>query len=400
MPTGAGKSITATAIADGLDALWLVHTRALRDQAPGRAVTVQALLGGARPRCDLLIADECHHLASGADRWLSVAKDYPKILGLTATPCRGDGAPLGELFQEMVVGASYSELLAGGWLVPCRVVRPLQVPEESGIADEPLRAWKKWAAHRAGFAFFGRVELARRFARGLNPSGGGAGQLGLFSRPRCGTVTGDMDDDERNHILDSFRSGALPVLSSVQCLTEGVDLPGAEVCMLARSVSHEGAYLQAVGRVLRPAPGKTEAVLIDLPGASFRFGLPTDDRVYGLSGEAVSRAAGSPSLSQCQRCGACYPAAPRCPECGFEAPKKPPKVRIWGIPLEEVDRSQLSVKDRSKLAWRAKMEADPEAKRAWFMRQVELAARKGWKPGAAACRYKAVFGAWPPREWR
>ena len=396
MPTGAGKTITAQAIANGKDALWMVHTLALREQAPGRVVTVQSLLGGERPHCDLLIADEAHHLAGDAEAWKAVAADYPRVLGLTATPCRGDGAPLGELFDRLVVGANYSELLAGGWLVQCRVVRPVAMPdEESGLASEPVAAWRKWAARRKGFAFFGRVELARRFAEALEPSG----QMSLLDRRLgCGVVVGDMRDDERAEALARFASGRCGVLASVNCLTEGVDIPAAEVCMLARGVGHEGAYLQAVGRVLRPAPGKREALLIDLPGASFRFGLPTDDRRYSLDGESIGRADGAPSLSQCQRCGACYPSSPTCPVCGFVAPPKPARLKIWGVPLEDIGQ-ELTPKQRSQLSWRQKMENDDAARRAWFQRKRKECAAKGWKPGAAAARYRAVFGCWPPRGW-
>jgi superfamily II DNA or RNA helicase len=115
MPTGAGKTVTAQAIAaDEPDPLWLVHTTALRDQAPGVAVTVQSLLSGYRPKCSLLIADECHHLGGQAEAWRAVAEHYPRILGLTATPCRHDGAPL-DLFGTLVVGAAAGGRARGVW---------------------------------------------------------------------------------------------------------------------------------------------------------------------------------------------------------------------------------------------------------------------------------------------
>lgn len=376
MPTGAGKTVTGAQIAAGYDALWLVHTTALREQTPGRVVTVQSLLGGERPECELLVADECHHLSGSAHAWKAVARDYPRVLGLTATPCRGDGAPLGELFNHLIVGATYSELLKSGYLVPCRVVRPTEVPEETGLSDEPARAWQRWAGDRRGFAFFGRVELAARFARAI---GHGAA-----------VVHGEQKPEHRAEVMRRFRAGELRVLASVSTLTEGVDVPNAEVCMLARGVSHEGAYLQAVGRVLRPSQGKRQALLIDLPGASFRYGLPTDDRRYSLDGVPVSRAGGEPALSQCQACGSCYPSKPACPDCGFVAPRKPPKVRVWGVPLEDVG-DELTPEQRSKVDWRARMEADPAARRAWFESRL---ARES-NPRRAAAVYRGIFGRWP-----
>jgi len=388
MPTGAGKTITASAIAEGEDPLWLVHTRALRDQAPGRVATIQSLLRGDRPKCSLLIADESHHFSGEAEAWKAVAQDYPRILGLTATPCRHDGAPLSEQFDKLIVGAQYSELLAGGWIVPCRVVRPIKMPiDESGLAREPIKAWERWAIPRnptldrpkQGFAFFGRVKLAEDFA--------------LQVPGRAGTITGNMDPDSRAAVMDQFRSGQITVLSSVNCLTEGVDVPSAEVCLLARGVSHEGSYLQAVGRVLRPSPGKTSALLIDLPGASFRFGMPTDDREYSLHGRPISSKSDAEAITQCPSCGCVYVRLgnAECPECGYQTPLKPIRVRIWDIPLAEVDTTNLSAEDAKKVDWRARMERDPGARREWFAKK--LIASKS--PMQAVVIFKKIFGRWP-----
>ena len=377
LPTGSGKSFTATEATRGLKALWLVHTMALRDQAPGDAVTVQSLLGGKRPKCDVLIADEIHHMNPAAPQWNAVARDYPKILGLTATPAHASGAPLGDLCDHLVVGAHYSELVEGGYLVPARVVRPVDVPDgESGLAQHPVDAWSKYAGDRPGFAFFGRVELAKRFAAEV---------------PRCGVIYGDQDPVERGRTMAAFREGALDVLASVQTIVEGLDVPRAEACMLASGVSHEGAYLQKVGRVLRPAPGKTEAIVIDLPGASWRFGLPTDDREYSLEGTALRRAAGQPSISQCLDCGAVYEASPVCPRCGWERPPKPPRVRIWGVAMEEAG-AELTPAQASKLAWRERMMQNEAARLAWFR-------AKGWPARRVAGAHQGMFGCAMPRSW-
>jgi superfamily II DNA or RNA helicase len=376
MPTGAGKTITAQAIAEGYDALWLVHTTALQQQAPGRAVTVQSLLRGDRPPCQLLVCDEAHHLGGSAEQWAAVARDYPLRLGLTATPCRHDGAPL-DLFDRLVVGASYSDLVAAGHLVPCRVYRPVDPPTgEAGLADHPARAWERYAGSRPGFAFFGRVEQAQKFAQTVQGA----------------VVHGEMPEEERAEVMDRFRRGELRVVASVACLTEGVDVPRAEVCLLARSVSHCGAYLQAVGRVLRPWPGKAEALLIDLPGASWVYGLPTDDRAYSLSGEPVRRADGRPTLSQCPACGYVWPSgSPTCPACGHVQPPRPARVRVWGS--EMVDASTpLTAEQRSKIRWRDKMLHDEAARLAWFR-------SRGWPPRRVAGAHQGIFGRPMPSSW-
>jgi len=383
-PTAAGKTVMGNAIASGEDPLWLVPSTALREQTMGRAVTVQSLLGGARPQCSLLICDEAHHLAGGAEQWAAVAASYPRILGLTATPCRHDGAALGEQFNRLVVAAQYSELLREGYIVPCRVVRPINVPDdETGLAQHPVQAWHRYAKHRPGFAFFSRVTLADKFAQAI-------GEGSLF--PTAALIHGEQPQDERDRKMASFRDGVTNVLASVQTLTEGVDVPHAEVCMLAVQPAHEGSYLQRVGRVLRPAPGKTEALLIDLPGASFRYGFPTDDREYSLAGDPVRRKGGAPALSQCLNCGAVYPAGPVCPECGWRRPEKVRPPRIWGVTMESVRPEDLSAENRAKLDWKRRMLADSEARLAWLRGRAK-SAKHAW------ALHLSVFGQKMPHEW-
>lgn len=379
MPTGAGKTITAHAIVDGGDALWIVHRRELAQQAPGRAITIQSLLSGARPAADIVVLDECHHYASGAPEWLAVAQHYPRMLGLTATPQRGDGTPLGDLFEVLVVGARYSDLIRDGYLVHAKIYRP---PEEvCGLAIEPHMAWERYAGGRQGFAYFSRVEQAKQF------------QLQV---PDCATVYGDMDSHDRDTIIHRFRSGAISVLSSCQCLTEGVDIPGAAVCLIACGCDHAGTYLQRVGRVLRPAPGKAFATVIDLPGVSHRHGLPHEDREYSLDGVAIRTKVGS--LSSCQQCGACYPAAPTCPECGFALPPRPISVRIWDIPLEEAATLPLTLEQASKIRFRQRWSgASDDEKAAEYRRLLMVGAERGYRRGWALYQYRLRTGHWPRR---
>jgi superfamily II DNA or RNA helicase len=379
LPTGAGKTVTANALATE-HTIWLVHRRELADQAPGRAETIQGLLAsGRRPDCDLLIADECHHVGSeSAPQWHALAQHYPRILGLTATPERGDGTPLGDLFDSLVVGAHYSELVAGGWIMEPTVYRP--AGELQGLAAKPEAAWKQHAAgSRRGFAFFSRVEQAKAFAAAV------AGAAPIW---------GDMPGDERAVALDRFRCGLVTCLANVQVLTEGVDVPEAEICMLASGCQHAGAYLQRVGRVLRPAPGKARPVVVDLPGLSWRFGLPTADREYSLTGRAIR--AKTEALRVCEKCGRTYPSAEgACPGCGFLLPPKPARVRIWDLPLEDALAQASTPKEIGQAAWRKRAAANPEAE----MRRLQgIAASRGYKPGWATYRFKLATGRWPTRK--
>ncbi|MFH1185104.1 MAG: DEAD/DEAH box helicase family protein [Chloroflexota bacterium] len=379
LPTGGGKSFIGQTIGQNYcNPLWAVPSVVLRKQAPGRAVTVQSLLGGHRPETDLLIVDEAHRAGSGAPEWFKVIQDYKSVLGLTATPCRHTGEPMGDQFDALIVGANYSELIRDGYLTPCRVVRPVDAPEEeSGLAMQPVAAWKKYADGRQTAAFFSRVELAHRFADAL---------------PSAAVVWGEQDPDERAETMARFEAGKINVLASVSVITEGWDCPSAAVCLLAVMPAHEGSFLQRVGRVLRPAPGKTSALLIDLPGASFIHGFPTDDRIYSLDGTAIRRAESAPALSQCLQCGAVYPAAPVCPECGWIRPPKVRPPRIWGVPLELLDPAKLTPEQRGKLGWKEKMLAD-DAKR------LEYLQKKAKSPKHACALHLRIFGKKMPSTW-
>ncbi len=214
-------------------------------------------------------------------------------------------------------------------------------------------------------------------------------------------------------------------------LTEGFDHPPTEVCLLARGCSHVGTYLQMVGRVLRPAPGKTDAIVIDLSGISWIHGTPTEDRQYSLDGRPISS---SGALRVCGACGftwdpADHPKAVGCPECGFVPDAVPvAKPRIWDLDLEEVyagadtpdaakDREFTRLRNLCKqrgwtIGWAVKefkkLFTDPPSLsdvtedewRAEFAGLVAVGQRKGFKPGFALVRFKELSGRWPPRNWR
>jgi len=332
---------------------------------------------------DGLVVHNCHHLAPGAEKWHSIAQHYPRILGLTATPQRSDGSALGDLFDHLIVGAHYSELLRGGWLVPAKTFRPKE-DLQGGVAESPAKAWMRLAGGARGFAFFSRVEYAQKFTDEVNRD-----------REISRSVWGEQDPASRAEALRLFREGKLQCLSNVQILTEGVDIPEAKVCLLATGCDHAGGYLQRVGRVLRPAPGKTSALLIDLTGASHRFGLPHEDREYSLDGRAIKCKV--EALRVCQQCGHTYPrAVGACPECGFLLPPKPSRLNVVGCSLEEVIESGDPKQKRIAKAVKAKWgDASRGALRAEYQKWVAIANAKGYKPGWAKVRFKMVTGRWP-----
>lgn len=336
-PTGAGKTeISKMVLADFKSPMAVVHTRTLFEQTarriPGvRVYTLQGLLapgkaGDARRaglvRHDVAFFDEAHHLGGLLWRAVLALPTMPKRrFGVTATPMRADGTPLGDIFDCFHVAAKYSELVRDGYLVKCDVVRSdLSRRDQQKGKKRPdgVAAYLAHARRQRGVDHCRACELEQ--ATGVPcPVDGGhecddigqspwrpgihfevtieacalANQRYNEAGVRSELITNETDTDARRRIFDRYSAGELDMLCSPTVLAEGFDSPRAEVCVLRRSTDHVGDYLQRVGRVLRPFPGKTRALLIDICNASTKrgHGLPTDDRVYSLAGKSIQLAA-------------------------------------------------------------------------------------------------------------
>lgn len=389
-PTGSGKTRMGVELAashlarvDGARVLWVAHQTELLRQARGRLLhegvervgIIAAAIDNPDPdapvqvcsiqtlhardlRPDgvtMIIADEAHHYA--ADQWGSVLEDYPDVvlLGLTATPERGDGRPLGDVFDDLVVGAQPRELVELGHLVDVDIVHPDDAMASDTLAEEPLVAYLDHGEAGQAFAFARSVAEAERYAAEFGEAGHPSACI------HGGTAQVDRDD-----ILERFRGGDLRVLWNVYVLTEGVDVPAASVCILARGCGSTGTYLQMAGRVLRPHPDKDRAIIIDLAGASLKHGSPLDDRSYSLEGRRGIGAV--PEWFQAGNDGGT----------GRRAP-----MQVAGVPLRGRGRHD-----------------GPRQRWDYYAMMTTMARQRGYKPGWASHRYRARYGEWPPGSWR
>ena len=406
VPTGGGKTvigaeIVRSAVAKGKRAVWLAHRTELVDQAVATLVrlgldvgalsatsvfpvkldamvqvaSIQTLVAreAVRPPADLIVWDECHHAGESAEEWVKLLDAYPMVhvLGMTATPERGDGTGLAPIFTDLVVGVTVRKLTTDGFLVPCEVVRPnswLKANRATGnpLAQDPLAAYLEHAHGQQGFLFARTVEEATEYARAFTASG---------VRSVC--IHAGTTADERAIALTAFRDGHVRILCNVYVFTEGTDLPMAQVCILARGASTAGTFLQMVGRVLRPSSRKKSATLIDLQGVSHIHGMPEDERLYRLTGKAICVAE-----AVCKVCGSlldggAYP----CAECGF-APEAGDRegggTEITHDPLAKFAR---------------KIAEGPEQRRETFGRWVAAARAKGHKIRSVGYKWKFVYGA-------
>jgi superfamily II DNA or RNA helicase len=279
------------------------------------------------------------------------------------------------MFDAMVVGATIRELTAEGLLVPSVVLAPPQATADLWMA--PVAAYEAHARGTPAVVFCSSVEHARAVASEFSAAG-----------YRAACIDGEMAPRDRDAALERFAAGDLDVLTNVYCLTEGWDAPRAATCILARSCGHAGTFLQMVGRVLRPAPGKSIATVIDLRGVVYDVGLPDEERVWSLEGDAVRCAEQLPSLRRCAECFAIYRPAATCPRCGASATRATVLPRVLNR-AERLDRVSDLRQDERDARYLARLEGVARTR----IRMPDWRARD-W----AATQFRKRFGREPARR--
>ena len=306
IPTGCGKTVIFAKIAEdrvrqGDRVLILAHRGELLDQAADKLHTAtglscatekaeQSCLGSwlrvavgsvqtlmrpkrlaAFPRdyFGTIIIDEAYHAVSDSYGRILNHFDSAKVLGVTATPDRGDMRNLGSVFQSLAYEYSLTKAIREGYLVPIKALTvPLKmdltgVGVQSGdfkpgdldsaldpylyqIADEMA----KTCADRKTVVFLPLVKTSQKFRDILCSRG--------F---RAAEVNGESPD--RAEILAAFDRGEYNVLCNSMLLTEGWDCPSVNCVVVLRPTKVRSLYSQMVGRGTRLFPGKTDLLLLD-----------------------------------------------------------------------------------------------------------------------------------------
>lgn len=216
-----------------------------------------------------IIIDEAHHCIS--DGYQKVLKHFPKakVLGVTATPDRGDMRNLGQYFESLAYEYTLPKAIREGYLSPIKALTiPIRldltsVSIQSGdfkageiataldpylyqIADE----MEKYCMERKTVVFLPLVKTSQKFRDILIEKG--------F---RAAEVNGDSK--ERAEVLEAFDSGDYNVLCNSMLLTEGWDCPSVDCVVVLRPTKVRSLYSQMVGRGTRLYPGKDHLLLLD-----------------------------------------------------------------------------------------------------------------------------------------
>lgn len=306
LPTGTGKTIVFSAVTEecvraGSRVLILAHRGELLDQAQDKLLkstglrcsvekaeetslhswfrvtvgSVQTLMREKRlaqfspSHFSHIIIDEAHHCLSDSYQRVLEHFSAARVLGVTATPDRGDMRNLGQYFESLAYEYTLPKAIREGYLCPIKAQTiPLKLdlsgvgvqngdfkagdlgtaldPYLYQIADEMANYCKG----RKTVVFLPLVKTSQKFRDILNSRG--------F---RAAEVNGDSQD--RAEILRDFAAGAYDVLCNSMLLTEGWDCPSVDCIVVLRPTKVRSLYSQMVGRGTRLCEGKDHLLLLD-----------------------------------------------------------------------------------------------------------------------------------------
>ena len=218
---------------------------------------------------DTIVIDEAHHaISDGYQRVLHHFEDA-NVLGVTATPDRGDMRNLGSYFESLAYEYSLPEAIKSGYLSPIKALTiPLKLDlsnvkqqagdfstKDLGTALDPYleqiaEEMKKQCFNRKTVVFLPLVKTSQKFRDILNKHGFKAAE-----------VNGESAD--REQVLKDYEEGKYNVLCNSMLLTEGWDCPSVDCVIVLRPTKVRALYSQMVGRGTRLAPGKKELLLLD-----------------------------------------------------------------------------------------------------------------------------------------
>lgn len=353
-------------------------------------------------KIDFIIVDESHFVASHEKMKQIIFSTGAHVIGLTATPfAKGMAKSYPELgnmplFQDIVITSTIRGLIDSGALVDCDIFAPSE-PDLKNLkmtknafgemdynekqlgeaVDRPeligdiVDNWIKLASGKKTVIFATNVTHSKHIVRKFSERGIGAAH-----------IDGYMDSEEKFPIMEKFSNGGTTIISNVAMLKEGWDVPECEVMILAKPTRSLTAWVQMVGRILRPFAGKTRGLVIDHSGTVHRLGFPTDDLPLELCDGVAKKSKSAEREEQPKKenkCPKCHmiKKSSICQNCGFEY-IAPCDVEVADGKLQKVEKK-----------------ASMQDKQAWYSQLVAYAAQKNFNPHWADHCYRDKFGVWP-----
>ena len=324
-------------------------------------------------RVNLIIIDESHHTI--ANSWLNIIKESKqinpnvRIAGFTATPNRGDGKGLKEVFSNCSHQIEIETLIREGFLVsPKPFVIDVGVQKELSqvrktidefnmdevarimnkrpINEEVVNKWHEQASDRKTVVFCSTKNHAKDLCDEFVKQG-----------VRAEVLTGDTKKDVRVNMLQSLSNGDLQVVINVAVLTEGFDSPPVSCIILTRPCSYKSTMVQMIGRGLRtidpneyPNIIKKDCIILDF-GTSILTHGKLDEEVN--LDDVASEENGQAPQKQCPECNSIVPLGVReCPICGHDFAKQEE------MKLKKFNMTEVELINKSQFRWIRIFESD------------------------------------------
>ena len=356
---------------------------------------------------DLCIIDECHILHREHINLMEAWADKV-FIGLSATPMRKG---LGLHFTNLVRGPSIRELTEQKFLVPVRAFAPQAdailsaldgvscgtttagfdyKENELGTAmnrkelvGDIVRTWQERGEDRPTLCFAVNIAHSKSIRDDFIAAGVNAAHLDAFT-----------DSTERRETINAFKAGKVKLLTSVNVLGTGFNVPDAACLILARPTLSEALHIQQCGRGIRIADGKDDCIILDHSGNCLKHGLPAHFTVPDLdmgdgADPAKRKRKEKAPFIVCKHCGAVMdPDEVTCPQCGLDRPVSGTRIAYRDGKLVEFGSTGVGGQDDDE---------DPER---FYAMALGYALAHGQKPGRA---YYLTLERFPgirvPREW-
>lgn len=431
-PCGSGKTVIASsimqdAIKKGNKVWFIVHRSELMKQAndtlerygiPKKNIEVymvQSLahkLDKIKEEPNLIIVDECQHSSSSTYR--KIINQYPNayILGLSATPTRLTGKPLGDIYETIISEVTAKQLIEMKYLADYSYYAPElnidfnnikikagdydtedvnRAMSKAKIYGDIIKTYKKLANNKKTILYCASIEYSKKMEK-------------LFSENgyKIKHFDGTTPEKERQQIVEDFRNNKIQMLTNVDLIGEGFDVPDCECVLLLRPTQSLNLFIQSSTRCLRKN-GDKKAIIIDYVNNIQKHGLPTMDRQWSLDKKVKEydneNDDGTLRIRVCKECFSTFEGGDVCPYCGA-------KYELTAIEIENIKEVQLK-----------KVEEEKELKRQQYLSSVadkvqyyesveqcttwaeltEFAKMKNYKPGFAYVMAKRM-GIFVPRR--
>ena len=366
------------------------------------------------PSADIIFIDEAHHSTTDSfKKLLDCYKKYdPIIIGLSATPYRANGG-LGDIFQTLLNVGTIKTLTEQKYLTPAKFFCPTNEKqldlknvkivagdyEKKSLAKKMMRPklvgdivehWIKHAGNKTTLVFCASIAHSKYMQAEFQ-------RYGIS----CGHIDSTMSDDDRQVQLHRLRQGYIKVLSNVNILSEGFDMPQVEVIVLCRPTRSRVLFFQIIGRALRPYSNgdytKRFTTVLDHSASLYLHGFPIDQQEYTLDTRAIEKPQKITPENvdkqpiTCLICHHVYDvrlskdkrADTQCPNCSHVPTKESKKILIEEGRLREIKNARI---------------CSPDQKAEWYAQFVYYGRKHGKKKSWASFIFKEKFKHFPSTQ--